>query len=60
MNLPKINAHHVYGMMFVALGAITANLNTLKMYVEDKTFGLITIGVGVASAVIGFLKSGEQ
>ncbi len=55
----KINTHHIYGVMFVALGAFTANLNTFKAYVTDKTFGLVTIGVGIASAVIGFLKSDQ-
>lgn len=53
----KINVHHIYGTIFVALGAITANLNALHAYVADKTFGLVTMAVGVASAVVGFLKS---
>lgn len=56
----KINSHHVYGTIFVALGAITANLNALHAYVADKTFGLITMGIGVGTAVFGFLKSDSQ
>lgn len=56
----KINSHHLYGVVFVALGAITANLNALHAYVTDKTFGLVTMGVGVASAVVGFLKSDQS
>ena len=53
----KINAHHLYGAIFVAIGAITANLNALHAYVTDKTFGLVTMAVGVTGAVVGFLKS---
>ena len=56
----KINAHHVYGTIFVALGAVTANLSTLHTYVTDKTFGLVTMGIGVGTAVFGFLKSDSQ
>lgn len=56
----KLNLHHLYGMAFVALGAAVTNLNAIKGLVSDRTFGLMTMGLGVGVAAFGYLKGNSD
>ncbi|MGH9300270.1 MAG: hypothetical protein ACRD0E_00105 [Acidimicrobiales bacterium] len=56
----KLNMHHVYGVAFVALGALMSQQAILKEYMTDRTFGLVTVGIGVAVAVFGFLSGSKS
>lgn len=56
----KLNAHNWYGLLLVALGAAQANLSQIQTLISAKTFALLTMGVGVAVAALGFLKSSDS
>lgn len=56
----KLNAHNWYGLLLVALGAAQANLSQIQALISAKTFALLTMGVGVAVAALGFLKSSDS
>lgn len=53
----KLNVHNWYGLLLVALGAAQANLAQLQSFISAKEFALTTMGLGVAVAALGFLKS---
>lgn len=55
--LAKLNVHHTYGVLLVALGAAQSNLTQLQSFISAKTFALLTMGLGVAVSALGFLKS---
>lgn len=53
----KINIHHLYGLLLVALGGLVSQQQYLKQLMSDRTFGMTMAVAGVGIAVFGFLKS---